>query len=218
MNATVSIQNLLPSPLPAILEHPYDGFGRRQRINGFDLSFGDLDRFNGLLARLGRRQEPLGRDQLATAGRELCDRSIHDFSPPCIRQRLRRIAMVEQMVGDLQWTPADDVLDTANLVVDYARGQNDLIPDWLPKVGRLDEAIVVDTAWPQLTSEVEDYMDYCRLRTVQAHAVGRNVSDYRFSREDWEQARFEELAYVEHERQIRESSYLTTPAPIFRVH
>ena len=56
------------------------------------------------------------------------------------------------------------------------------------------------------------------LRTTQAHAAGRSVSAYRFSREDWEQARFEELVYAQHERQIRETSYLSVPAPIFRVH
>ena len=78
---------------------PFQGSGRRHNINGFDLRTADVDRFNGLLARLGRTRSPLDADQLASAARELCDRSIHDFSPPSIRQRLRRIAAVEQMVA-----------------------------------------------------------------------------------------------------------------------
>ncbi|MFC3813997.1 hypothetical protein [Lysobacter sp. GCM10012299] len=218
MNAIISNPTQLSASLPSILDVPFEGSGRRHNINGFDLRSADVDRFNGLLARLGRTQTPLDTDQLASAARELCDRSIHDFSPPSIRQRLRRIAAVEQMVGDAQWEPANDAVDTAQLIVDYARSRDDLIPDWLPKVGRLDDAIVVDTAWPRLVAEVEDYLDYARLRSMEAQRRGCAVSAFEFSRKDWEQMRYEEAVYAEHERQIRESSYLPGSVSMFRVH
>ncbi|MGO4223248.1 DUF1232 domain-containing protein [Lysobacter sp. TAF61] len=218
MNAIYSAPTSLSASLPSILEAPFQGSGRRHNINGFDLRSADVDRFNGLLTRLGRTQTPLDVDQLASAARELCDRSTHDFSPPSIRQRLRRIATVEQMVGDPQWQPANDSADAAQMIVDYARSRDDLIPDWLPKVGRLDDAIVVDTAWPRLVAEVEDYLDYVRLRSTEAQRRGCNVAGFEFSRQDWEQARFEEAVYAEHERQIRESSYLPGSVSMFRVH
>ncbi|UNK49390.1 DUF1232 domain-containing protein [Lysobacter sp. S4-A87] len=218
MNAIYSAPTSLSAALPSILDAPFEGSGRRHNINGFDLRNADVDRFNGLLARLGRTQTPFEADQLASAARELCDRSIHDFSPPSIRQRLRRIAAVEQMVGDAQWEPANDSVHTAQLIVDYARSRDDLIPDWLPKVGRLDDAIVVDTAWPRLVTEVEDYLDYVRLRSMEAQRRGCAVAAFEFSRKDWEQMRYEEAVYAEHERQIRESSYLPNSVSVFRVH
>ena len=218
MNAILSSPTQLSASLPSILDTPFEGSGRRHNINGFDLRTADVDRFNGLLARLGRTRTPFDADQLASAARELCDRSIHDVSPPSIRQRLRRIAAVEQMVGDAQWEPANDAVDTAQLIVDYARSRDDLIPDWLPKVGRLDDAIVVDTAWPRLVTEVEDYLDYVRLRSMEAQRRGCAVAAFEFSRKDWEQMRYEEAVYAEHERQIRESSYLPNSVSVFRVH
>ena len=218
MNANLSTCTLLPAPLPVILDVPFEGSGRRHSINGYDLRMADVDRFNGLLARLGRTSSPLEADQLASAARELCDCSIHDFSPPSIRQRLRRIAAVEQMVADRQWESANDSVDTAQTIVDYARSHDDLIPDWLPKVGRLDDAIAIDAAWPKLAGEVDDYLDYCRLRSMEARQRGRAVTQFAFSRDDWEGARYEEAVYVEHERQIRENSYLPVSVAMFRVH
>jgi uncharacterized membrane protein YkvA (DUF1232 family) len=213
MNASISI----PNPLPAILYRPFIGMGRRHRINGFDLSEDSVDRFNQLLARLGR-QDGLDRDQLVSAARELCDRSILDSAPACIRERLTKIATVEQMVADGSWASANDTVNTAKTVVDYARGHDDLIPDWLPKVGRLDDAIVVETAWPQLAAEVDDYLDFCRLRALEARQRDCTVDGFAFTRSDWEQARYDEMVFAEHERKIRETSYLPSYVPLFFVH
>ena len=47
-------------PLPAILDQPaFAGPGRRHRIENYDLTPLDVERFNNLLLRLGRRQAPL---------------------------------------------------------------------------------------------------------------------------------------------------------------
>ncbi len=213
MNAIIAI----PNPLPAILDRPFIGMGRRHRINGFDLTMESVERFNQLLARLGR-QDAYNRDQLVSAARELCDRSILESAPACIRERLGRIATVAQMVADRSWAPANDTVNTARTIVEYARGHDDLIPDWLPKVGRLDDAIVVDAAWPQLAAEVDDYLDFCRLRALEARQRGCAVNGFAFTRDDWEQARYEEAVLAEHQRKVRDSSYLPATAPLFYVH
>lgn len=213
MNASISI----PNPLPAILYRPFIGVGRRHLINGFDLTMESVDRFNQLLAKLGR-QDSFDRDQLVSAARELCDRSILDAAPACIRERLTKIAAVEQMVADGSWAPANDTVNTAKTIVDYARGHDDLLPDWLPKVGRMDDAIVVETAWPQLAAEVDDYLDFCRLRAMEARERGCAVNGFAFTRDDYEQARYDEAVLAEHQRKVRESSYLSASTPLFFVH
>lgn len=213
MNVLFSTAN----PLPTILQAPFDGPTRRRCINGFQLSSPEVDRFNRLLARIGR-QQGLETDQLASAGRELCRPGHQTSAPPCIRQRLRWIAAVEQLLGDRRWEPANEATDTAAAIVEYARSRDDLIPDWLPKVGRLDDAIVVEAAWPQLSAEVDDYMEYSRVRSQLAHQRGLTASAFGFTRADFEEFRYEAAVFAEHERRIRESSYLPSSAPMFRVH
>lgn len=214
MNALFSTVN----PLPAILLKPFDGPSRRRCINGFELSAVDVDRFNALLARIGG-QQPLETDQLASAGRELSRASRPDAAPPCIRQRLRWIAAVEQLREDRHFEPANDaVAATASAIVDYARSRDDLIPDWMPQVGRLDDAIVVETAWPTLAAEVDDYLDFCKVRDEEARRRGRNLAGFVFTRGDWDQVRYEQAVLAQYERQVRESSFLPDTAPLFRVH
>lgn len=205
-------------PLPAILDRadparPH----RRHSANGYALAAAEIDRFNALLARLGR-SEPLDSDQVAAAARELCGRSVYDGAAPCIRARLRRLAMVDRMLGDRQWDQDGPAHETGRLVVAYARGRDDLIPDYVPQVGRLDDAIVLETAWPQLVDEVDEYLDYCRLRAIEAHLRERAVAGFRFSRRDWAEARQAERALAEHQRRVRMSSYLPRGVALFQVH
>ena len=212
MNAMLSITN----PLPAILDQPASaGPGRRHLIENYCLSPCDVARFNLLLLRLGRRQAPLDRDQVVTAARELCDSNSLAVEPSSIRERVQQIETAALMVDDPDWEGAGDAVDTARLVIDYARGSDPLIPDWVPAVGRLDDAIVVETAWPRLAAEIDRYLDFCRLRDLVGSDTG---STLRFMRADWERARREEAALVAHQRVVREHSYLPPSASLFRIH
>lgn len=206
-------------PLPHILcESPLGGFHRRRRIGQFRLSTLDIDRFNQLLVALGRRQGPLDCDQVVTAARLLSDGQATEAAPPCILQRLRQAETVAQMLADPNWQPANDAVLPATKVLEYVRGYEDLIPDWLPQMGRLDDAIVIDTAWPRLEGEVRSYLDYRRLRQVEAQLRGRDSDSFSFDRGDWETARRIEAELLAHRKRVRESSYVPASPNLFRVH
>ena len=215
MNALYSSTYPLPSALDAIsfsLPH------RRRAIGNFRLNSRDLERFNQLLARLGRKQAPLACDQLVTAARELTAAATDSAAPACILQRLKWAETAAQMVADRGWEPVNEALEPTHLILGYVRDHEDLIPDWLPQVGRLDDAIVIDTAWPGLASEVDCYVDFRRLRHVEAALRGCADTGFRFTRADWEQARHAEAALRAHRQRVRGSSYVPSPAALFRVH
>ena len=88
-------------PLPSILYLPPSSRtpGRRKNIGHFRLNSLDLERFNRLLDRLGRRQAPLVADQLVTAARELKQGDAR-AEPPCILQRVRRAETVVEMARE----------------------------------------------------------------------------------------------------------------------
>lgn len=206
--------------LPTILDHP-NGLliGRREHVQDFCLGQAELDRFNDLLARLGRKDAPLDRDQLATAARELSDSNTPDVAPPCIDERMGRVGNLSSMITDRNWTPANDAIDVAAQVVGYVRRDDDLIPDRLRRVGRLDDAIVIETAWPRLAAEVADYLDYRRLHRVEASLRGLVSTAFRFTRSDWEDARAAEAALAAQQRRIGTHSYLpAAAASLFQIH
>lgn len=215
MNAIFSAN----SPLPAVLDQmSATGPGRRHRIEDFTLDATGVDHFNHLLFRLGRSQPPLDCDRLATAARELCDRQTGVAAPSCIGQRLRRGVAIAKMIADPGWEPANDAVSVAAQVIDYVRDQDDLIPDSLPQVGRLDDAIVIETAWPRLVDEIASYLDFRRLRRIEGLLRGAAEQAFGFNRANWEEARLAEHALIAHQRSVRESSYLPVASALFRVH
>lgn len=208
-------------PLPSILYlTPSSRIpGRRKTIGHFRLNSLDLDHFNRLLGRLGRCQAPLVADQVVTAAREL-EHGNSLTAPPCIVERLERAETVAEMVADAGWMTASsrEVAVPARLVADYLGGQEGLLPDWLPRIGRLDDAIVLDAAWPRLATEVDDYLDFRRLRRMEAELRGCAETAFRFDRHDWREEQRIEAALRSQRRQVRESSYLPEACAMFRVH
>jgi uncharacterized membrane protein YkvA (DUF1232 family) len=217
MNAMQNIQY----PLPSILYLPPSSRvpGRRKSIGQFRLNGLDLDRFNRLLGRLGRPQAPLVADQVVTAAREL-NQGTRQAEPPCIVQRVRIAKTVAEMVADAAWMAASASATAvpARLVADYLQGHEGLIPGWLPQIGHLDDAIVVETAWPRLADEVDGYLDFRRLRRIEADLRGCAENDFRFDRKDWQEQRRVEAALKAHRCAVRETSYLPAPCAMFRIH
>jgi uncharacterized membrane protein YkvA (DUF1232 family) len=207
-------------PLSAALQSPawtsLNRPARRHFVGGFLLEAEALAHFNQLLVRL--HHFPLDCDQLATASREL-GRSADGRRPASIEQRLQLASAVDRMITDATWQPASEAVEPARVVMDYVHGDHDLIPDSVPLVGRLDDAILIDAAWPQLAGEVDCYLDYCRVRAIEAELRGCAVGGFAFTREDWQQARRAEAGLIAHCRRVGEDSYLPSPAAAcFRVY
>lgn len=213
MNAVLSNQNTFSAPVqPARTQRP----ARRQLVGGYPVAQQALERFNLLLERLGRA--PMDLDELATAARQLARPGGAERPSGWIVKRLRRAVTVGLMAADPSWPLDKGRADAVDLVTGYLRDTDDLIPDELPRVGRLDDALVVEAAWPALAGEVRDYLDYCRVRRTEAELRECAESAFAFSRADWAEASKAEKAWIAHCREAGRRSYLPTgAAPRFRV-
>lgn len=212
--------NLNPAtlPLPAIAETPARP-RRRHRVGGLDLDNGALRRFQRVAGCLDSASPPPGADALASAARSL----IHQFAgtrrAPCIRLRLRCLRALRMMSGEPAWRLDADMQRRIALIADYATNRDRLVPDAVPVIGGLDEAVLVDLAWPSLRFEFGDYLDFRRLRAEEAALQGRRPHAIVYSREQWLQSRYAELAWRAHTRRRGRESYLGPSAPsLFRIH
>lgn len=82
----------------------------------------------------------------------------------------------------------------------------------------IDQAIVIDTAWLKLASEVANFLDYQRLRQLEAERQGRGCHDIAFNRRSRLELHEIEARLHEQQRRVRESSYAPEPLGYFRIH
>ena len=215
MTTTFQIQ-----PLPAVLDAPelFTLPHRRHSIGGYQPLLPDLDYFNELLARLGRSLPPMDMDRLATAARQLAQPANDGITPACIAQRIARLETVAAMVADPAWEQAANVAECAKLVLGYPRNRHHLIPQDLPRLGQLDDAIVVEAAWPVLGREAASYQAFLGLRAREAYLAGCTPEQVHYDRRDWEAEACSAKTLAARFRQVRESSYVPAPESLFRVH
>jgi uncharacterized membrane protein YkvA (DUF1232 family) len=95
-----------------------------------------------------------------------------------------------RMLTDLEWRlPHEEAKRVLNALA-YFTEPEDLIPDHIPGLGFLDDAIMVELVVRELKHEIEAYQDFCDYRN-QNHRAG--TRDKPFSREDWLEQRRQEL-------------------------
>lgn len=203
-------------PLPNALSGPrLRPLGRRNRIADHEIDRDALRHFNELLQYLQLPQAPLDADQVASAARELVDGIPYGDAPRprCIQQRMRRAAAINLMLDDADWEIPDPAAVRAMwVVVDYLRGSVDLIPNRIPVVGRLDDAIVVEAAWPTLAMEVRNYLEFCRVRHVEAGLRGETGRHFGFTGRQWPDAARAETDWIAHCARVGHDSYLAPGA------
>ena len=154
---------------------------------------------------------------MATAARELAASARPSKWPECILQRMRRAAAIDRMLADPEWSP-EDAVEAAALVVAYLHDDRPLIPNSVPVVGRLDDVIVVEASWPLIAQEVRDYLDFSRLRRIEAALRGERRPYFGFTREAWRAARDAEARWIAHRHGVNLNRYADHYAePRFRI-
>jgi hypothetical protein len=79
-------------------------------------------------------------------------------------------------------------------------------------------AAVHEGDWSLLAHELECYLDFRRLRQLEAQLRHCQEHEFPFSRDDWQSSRQAEMALLLHLRQVRQSSYVPPAADRFRIH
>lgn len=184
---------------------------RRHQISGLKLGRNSVRRFQETAERLHTRNRVPDADVIASTGRALI-RQYHGFrrAPP-ISLRVRLLKALRAMAEEPGWKLEPHIHERVQLLCGYDTDVRRLIPDDVPVIGGLDDAMLIDMAWPSLHPEVADYLDFRRARAELAseRGVDRHLPD--FDREQWLMMRDEQCAWRHYVREHGLSHY-TAPA------
>jgi hypothetical protein len=210
MNALLNAEH----PLPRCLYQGADPRRhRRHQVEGFSIDPAAVDRFNRVLRQFADTAPVLDADRLATAARELSS-DARGATAACIRIRLFRVKAAHAMASDNHWDAPTETVLLVRSLIDQIRRTDHLLPERLPRVGHLDDALLVDAAWPRLHSETAAYYDFHRLRRLACERSERSA----FDRDAWRRAREDEARLIRYQRDCRDGSFLAMAAPRFTVH
>jgi hypothetical protein len=186
------------APLPAGQPLPLRGAHAEAGTAPVPLAPAAIAEFNDLLHELHPDAPHVDSAALNSMARWL------DSLPACeaealLQARLGRLEELRQMCEDRDWQLEPALARRIRRLLDYVDLARDLIPDEVPRLGRLDDALLVELAWPMVADELDDFRDFCRFR---AENGGRA------DREQWLRSRLEEGALWEQLHRVRNQHYV----------
>lgn len=128
--------------------------------------------------------------------------------------RMTRVQSLRAMLRDADWDPDAAMRARVSKLVDYVDRDDDLIPDGTGLLGKLDDVLLFELAWPAFEAEAEEYVDFCAYRQDE-HPDG-DAADRRAA---WLRDRLAELALLQHHARVNDSHYAEArmPATPFRI-
>lgn len=186
------------------------GLGRFGRGDGerVDLPIDDaaLAAFNALLEDVCEDCRPLRAGHIRGAAQQLLQRP---GPSPFVAARMREAGLLRRMTRDADWPLAEPLRQRIRGVLDYIDRAEDLIPDDLPVIGLLDDAILVELFLRRAGGELGDYEDYCSYRHDLAERLQEREAALHVDVDDWLEARRRALSA---ERERRRASFVANPA------
>ncbi|MFW2403500.1 MAG: YkvA family protein [Gammaproteobacteria bacterium] len=153
----------------------------------FELSDTDIEHF---LAMAREAQEAISASGMSpdkvTAGvRELFAQAHDKDLPEFISTRLDKLETLVNMVDDDEWQLPKEDLDRVVSAIAYFANPDDLIPDRVPGIGFLDDAIMAELVVESLNGELTTYEEFCAYRSAEEKRRKNQGLDPNVGREDW---------------------------------
>jgi uncharacterized membrane protein YkvA (DUF1232 family) len=155
----------------------------------FELDDNDLKHFQLIMDEARKAARRIAPEDIVAAAEDLLRSVPESGAPGFVVERLERLQLMIDMLSDIEWRlPHQDATRVLNALA-YFTEPEDLIPDHIPGLGFLDDAIMIELVVRELKHEIEAYQDFCDYRErLRAKGDAGSVS-----REGWLDARRKEL-------------------------
>jgi uncharacterized membrane protein YkvA (DUF1232 family) len=163
----------------------------------FQLSDDDLAHFSERMNAARANAASLGEAAIVGSAQKLLQEVRGRAIPDFVRERMQKLGTLVQMVEDKSWNISGE--DRTRIVdaIAYVADPMDLIPDHIPGIGLLDDAIMIELVCQDLGPDMEAYADFCKYRESELARRGPPLED--LNQEAWLTARRAQL----HDRMAR---------------
>jgi uncharacterized membrane protein YkvA (DUF1232 family) len=129
-----------------------------------ELSDRDLRHFRRELRRTREAVSIADDEEILAAAADLFDTLRRAELPDFVSVRLVKLQTLHAMLTDADWPLGDDERSPVLAALAYVCDPEDIIPDDIPGIGLLDDAVMIELVFRELRHEIEAYEDFCRHR------------------------------------------------------
>ena len=150
------------------------------------LSDGDLQKF----------QESINKGKLAVDNQEsaeaieqkayeLIELATDGNLPQFVHDRILKLQILLNMIRDTEWKLTEAEIQSIRGALYYFVDPDDLIPDHIPGIGFLDDAMYAEIIVQELKTEIKMYQEFCQFRISEENRQRNKGIDPHVGREDW---------------------------------
>lgn len=146
----------------------------------FDLEEKDLKYFRGIMNKAKDAAKSASEEEVIASAQGMLNDVRKAGVPAFVTQRLEHLEMLINMLHDEEWDlEAKERKDVVAALTYFAEAE-DLIPDNIPVLGYIDDAIMIELVVKELINEIEAFADFCKYREQ-----AEQRTDTRITREEW---------------------------------
>jgi uncharacterized membrane protein YkvA (DUF1232 family) len=130
----------------------------------FELTDRDLTYFRERIQAVRSGEHAHDERLVITASKELVTQVLGGENPEFVRDRIGKLSLLVKMLEDAEWRLEGEDRRRVLDVLAYFVDPDDLVPDKIPGLGYLDDAIMVELVVQELRHEIEAYESFCAFR------------------------------------------------------
>jgi uncharacterized membrane protein YkvA (DUF1232 family) len=157
----------------------------------FELSQSDLDHFCAVMRRARENVKHKSRQQIIDSAEQLLAQVNRSDATDFIRDRMSQLELLIAMLEDSGWGLIEDDRERVLAAMSYFSEPEDLIPDDVPGIGFIDDAIMIEIVCKELEHELQAYRDFVAFRAGRKNRTGEEGAE--LQRSDWLEERRQQL-------------------------
>lgn len=187
----------------------------------FELSPADLEYFRKAMQTACDTCKEMPRQQIIDKASETLAQVRGSSTSDFIRERMDQLDIMINMLTDQRWDMSDEDSQRVLAALSYFSNPQGLIPDDLPVLGFLDDAIMVEIVCKELQHEMQAYQDFLGYLkeklpdqlTEDGRTEAGQIGDDPTSKSEWLEERRQQLHSRMRRRRAGDSDGKTSKSP-----